>query len=55
MKKKQKIIFYFQTYNWNKLTKKEQDKALFFMYRVLHDLGEDRKFGYGPKFYAQYP
>lgn len=54
MKKKQKkeIIFHLQTTNWNKQTKRNQDKALLFMYRVLGELSEKRKFGYATDFNA---
>lgn len=48
-----KPIFKLQTYNWNKAPKKEQDKALFFMHRVLVELEQNRKFGYDPNFTAQ--
>lgn len=56
MKKKQnKTILRLQTYDWNSLTTKEQDKALIFMYRVLGDLSQARKNGIGNEFFAQYP
>lgn len=53
--KKKKKIFILNTFDWNKVSKAEQDKALLFMHRVLTDLAENRKHGYDPKFWAQYP
>ena len=49
------MIFKFQTKDWNKLKKSEQDKALLFMFRVLVELSENRKNGYHKDFWAQYP
>ena len=53
--KKDKMILRLETNNWNKQTKRDQDKALLFMFRVLVELSEGRKTGYGPEFYAQIP
>lgn len=53
--KTNKRIFKLETYNWNKLTKKEQDEALLFMFGVLGDLSASRKQGYSPDFSAVYP
>ncbi len=56
MKKKQKkTIFKLETFNWNKVPKKDQDKALTFLTTVLAELEENRKHGYDPKFWAEYP
>ena len=55
MKKKKEMIFKFQTKNWNKLSKRDQDKAILFMLRVLADLEQGRKFGFAPEYWAQYP
>jgi hypothetical protein len=52
---KKPMIFKLQTKNWNKLTPKEQDKALLWMFRVLVELSEHRKYGYDDEFFAQYP
>ncbi len=52
---KKQMIFKLETSNWNKLTPREQDKALLFMHRILTELSENRKRGYDPKFWAQYP
>lgn len=49
------MIFHLQTKDWNKLSVRDQDKALLFMFRVLADLSENRKHGYHPEFSAQYP
>jgi len=49
------MIFHLQTKDWHKLSVREQDKALLWMYRVLADLSENRKHGYHPEFSAQYP
>ena len=54
-KKKKEMIFRLDTKNWNKLPKRDQDKALLFMHRVLVELSEHRKHGYSPEFWAQYP
>jgi hypothetical protein len=54
-KMKQDMIFKLQTKDWNNLSRKEQDKALLFMFRVLAELSENRKHGYSPEFWAQYP
>ncbi len=54
-KKRKEMIFKLETKNWNKQTKKDQDKALLFMFRVLVELSENRKYGYDPKFWAQFP
>lgn len=53
-KKKRTTIFKLQTTNWNKQTKSNQDKALLFMYRVLGELSEKRKFGYANDFSATF-
>jgi hypothetical protein len=57
MKKKtiKPTILKLQTYNWNKTPKKDQDKAILFMLRILSDLESGRKHGYDPKFYATFP
>ena len=55
MEIKHKKILKLEAFDWNKLPKAKQDKALLFMYRVLHDLEKNRKYGYGDKFWAQYP
>lgn len=59
-KMKKKIIkkpmtFKLQTKNWNKLLRKDQDKALLFMFGVLTDLSRSREYGYDPEFFAQFP
>ncbi len=50
-----KEIFRLQTRNWNKLSPREQDKALMFMYRVLGEMSASRKYGYDKDFWASYP
>jgi hypothetical protein len=52
---KKKIILKLQTHDWNKLSSKEQDKAILFMLRILAELSGNRKHGYDPKYWAQYP
>jgi hypothetical protein len=52
---KKEMIFKLVTNNWNKLSKKDQDEALLFMFRVLAELSEHRKTGYSKDFWAQYP
>ena len=52
---KKKVILHLQTYDWNKLKPKEQDKAIMFMFRILSDLSENRKYGFDNRFWAEYP
>lgn len=54
-KMKGEMIFKLETNNWNTLSTRDQDKALLFMYTVLGDLSKNRKDGYSPEFWAQYP
>jgi hypothetical protein len=49
------MILKLETYNWNKTPKKDQDKAIEFMLRVVRDLERGRKFGFDDRFYATYP
>jgi hypothetical protein len=51
--KKNKITLKLETFDWNKLTKKEQDKSLIFMYGVLGQLSEKRKYGIDNRFWAE--
>lgn len=51
--KKNKILR-IETFNWNKTPKKDQDKALRFMLKTLYELSECRKFGYDPKYWAEF-
>lgn len=53
--KEKEMIFKLETKNWNKVPRKDQDKALLFMFRVLTELESGRKIGYDPEFWAQYP
>ena len=53
MKNKQKKpVIKLITHNWNKTDKKEQDKNLLFMHRVLSEMEQNRKFGYSNDFWA---
>jgi hypothetical protein len=52
---KKKPIFKLQTYDWNKLTPKEQDKAIVFLVFIINDLATYRKSGLDNEFWAQYP
>jgi hypothetical protein len=54
-KKKKEMIFKLVTKNWNKLSPKEQDRAILFMLTVLSELSHGRKYGYDNDFFAQYP
>lgn len=53
--KKKKQILKLQTFNWNKLTRGEQNRSLKFMRRMLEELDKYRKYGYDDKFWAEYP
>ena len=44
-----------ETFNWNKTSKSDQDKAILFMLRVISELEQGRKHGYDSKFYAMFP
>ena len=52
---KKEMIFKLQTKNWNKLSPKEQDRAILFMLTTLSELSNGRKYGYDKDFFAQYP
>ena len=52
-KKKGNTIFQLKVNSWNKQSKKDQNRALVFMYRVLYELDTNRKFGYIDNFTAQ--
>ena len=52
---KKPMILKLQTKKWNKLTKKEKDKALLWMFKVLNELAEYGKYDYDDGFFAKYP
>ena len=53
MSMKIKPIIKIQTSKWNKRTKTEQDKALFWIIRLVTDLSESRKTGISDDFWGQ--
>jgi hypothetical protein len=51
--KKGNTIFHLKVNNWNKQSRRNQDRALMFMYRVLYELDANREFGYSDNFTAK--